>query len=174
MWRRGFLSELFTVYQLKSPGAATSYFSDVQRHAGIWGINQPFEHILDNKLTFWAFLKNFSKDIAPVLGLIQNNVLYSFVNLDDGTINIGLNDLNRLGNKLILKPLSASGGLGIALYEWRDNTHYLNGKYCTVAELSSAVANSQYIVCTFIEQAAYAAMIFHDTANTLRIFDALR
>ena len=169
MWRQGFLSESFTIYQLNSPDAAKSYFSDIRRHAGIWGINRPFENILDNKLVFWGFLKNFSSEIAPILGYVQQSTLYSFADLNNDAIILDMNSLRDLGKKLIIKPLSASGGLGIALYEWRDNTHHLNGEPCAPDKLLAAFTNGEYIVCKFINQAAYAARIFPDTANSIRI-----
>src|SRR3712207_1520989 len=50
MWRRGFLSESYIIYQLDRPEATEHYLSDYQRHAGFWGLNRPFEFILDNKL----------------------------------------------------------------------------------------------------------------------------
>jgi Sugar-transfer associated ATP-grasp len=169
MWRQGFLSESFTLYQLDSPDLARAYLSDLQRHAGIWGINEPFENILDNKLIFWGFLRNFSSEIAQVVGFIQRNAVYSFMDLHNDPIPIEMGSLNKLGYKLIVKPLSASGGLGIALYEWRDNAHYLNGERCTADKLLDAFAKGQYIVCTFVDQAAYAARIFPGTANSIRI-----
>src|SRR5918995_5539936 len=56
MWKRGFLSESFTIYQLRHPEEADNYISDYQRHARFWGLNRPYEFILDNKLAFWGFL----------------------------------------------------------------------------------------------------------------------
>jgi hypothetical protein len=169
MWRRGFLSESFTIYQLDRPVEAAKYLSDYQRHARFWELNRPFEFILDNKLAFWGLLRNFSPAIAEIDGLIHSGCFFPVVGDGDETRPVDITHLGKLGRPLVLKPLSASGGLGIAIYSNRDGRHHLNHVPCTADELRTALSGEDYVVCRFIEQAAYARRIFPDVANTIRV-----
>jgi hypothetical protein len=168
MWRRGFLSESFTIYRLGDPARAASYLSDYGRYARAWGINRPFEHVLNDKLVFWGLLRGFSPHIAPVAGLVRDGRLFRF--RPEGEVASNLADLGELGDRLVLKPISASGGRGILLYERDgDGRHRVNRASCTLDELRATVGRDGFLVCPFVEQAAYAARIFPEVANTVRV-----
>lgn len=171
MWRRGFLSESLTIYRLADPAQASPYLSDYRRYARAWGVNRPFEHVLDDKLVFWGLLSHLSPHVAPVTGLVRDGLLFRLgMGGPEGRGAEGLDALGGLGAKLVLKPLKASGGLGVAVYERRaDGRHLLDRAPVTPDGLRAAVGRGTFIVCPFVEQAAYARQIFPEVANTVRL-----
>lgn len=165
LWRRGMLSVSSILYRLDDPDRAPLYLSDYQRHVGTWGLNRPFEFILNNKLAFWGFMRNFSPAIAPLAGLLEDGRLQLFGRRPAG----GLESLGQAGAKLMLKPLSASGGSGVVVYEFVEGVHRLNYEPCTVDELGRVLGRGSFLVCPYLEQAEYARRIFPGVANTIRL-----
>jgi len=165
-WGQGFLSESAVIYQKNGPNHLRFYLSDFARYTKTGDIDQPFDDIMRNKLCFWGFMKNFSEQVSPALGVILRGKL---VHLGTSDTELPSSGLPRLRAKLILKPLSGSGGDGVITYEWRDGDHLVNSEPVTGDELLRRLGEEIYLVCPFVRQAEYASRIFPDVANTIRI-----
>lgn len=176
LWRTGFLSESATIYGSVEPARLGDYLSDWARFHKTGHLDRPFDAVLDDKLCFWAFMRNFSDRIASALGLVRDGRL---IRLDVGTgaapappapAVAGLARLAAPGSKLVLKPcVDGSGGAGVFVYERRDGAHVVNGVLVTPNDLGRRLGGGVWLVCAYVEQADYARTIFPDVANTIRV-----
>jgi hypothetical protein len=125
---------------------------------------------LDDKLYFWSLMRVLSERVAPVLGIVRDGRLVRIGRAGTETVAAGLLYLGGDEGKLVLKPCTGrSGGEGVFTYEWRDGTHLVNGDWADDDELLARFGDEVHIVSPYVRQAEYAAWIFPDVANTIRI-----
>ncbi|MGQ3413181.1 sugar-transfer associated ATP-grasp domain-containing protein [Natrinema sp. LN54] len=74
------------------------------------------------------------------------------------------------GERLVLKWFSGGGGNNVHFLERADGEYRFDGEPTGEAALAERLADLEhYLVCEFVEQADYAAELFPETANTLRV-----
>jgi hypothetical protein len=167
LWRRGFLSESGIIYNTQDPDRLSLYLSDFTRFLRTGELNCPFNAVLDDKLYFSSLLRSISDQVAPALGIVSKGKLSPLVAERVEPVARGL---RRLGSKLVLKPcMNTSSGNGVIIYEGADGGHRVNGKWINADDLLRRLGSEIYLVCPYVEQAEYAARIFPDVANTIRI-----
>ena len=193
LWRHGFLSKDGLAYGLTSENI-DQYLSDYERkRAGL--INGRWSVVNANKLVFHHMLERFNEHQMTVHGRTTRNRFIPVDDADSGkqsaTSRAGeskllagvvalrpewtqtaewLGEQLRTAGKLVLKPIYGGMGKGVFVCSWKNGTYYLDGEPKTRAEFESFVAELDgYLVCEYIEQAAYADELFPDASNTLRV-----
>jgi hypothetical protein len=164
--RRGFLSEAALLYGQSDPGALDDYLSDWARMERTADIDAPWLPILNDKLCFWGFMRNFTPHVAPVLGMVRQGRFLHLGTSRTEPLGTGLTGLNA---RTVIKPCTGSGGTGIIIHEWRDGSHRVDGRALGEGELERLLAGEIWLVCGFIEQAAYARTVFPGVTNTIRL-----
>lgn len=196
LWRHGFLSKDGIAYGL-TRNDHRQYLSNYEaRRAGL--INGRWSVVNANKLVFHRMLERFDEHRMTVYGRTRHGRFTPVDELagagtederthtpmqvsethSDGvpssaartTTTEWLDNRLRTGETLVLKPIYGGMGKGILVCSWADGTHYVNGTAKTPAEFDAVVSDlDNYLVCEFVEQAAYADEWFPDASNTLRI-----
>lgn len=79
-------------------------------------------------------------------------------------------DYLRTEGPLVLKPILGGMGKDVLLCSWTGESYEVNGESMPATEFDALVsALDEYVVCEFVEQAAYATELFADATNTVRI-----
>lgn len=164
--RAGFLSESGLLYEQSGHSDLKDYLTDWGRLERTARLDEPWVSILDDKLSFWGFMRNFSEHVAPVLGVVRGGRLVRLEATGSAPAAAGLAALR---TKLVLKPCSGSGGMGICVYAYHDGSHALDGEPLTDVALLDRLAGEIWLVCPFLEQAGYARAVFPAVTNTIRL-----
>jgi hypothetical protein len=164
--RRGFLSEAGLLYGQTDATMLKDYVSDWARMERTAEIDAPWLPILNDKLCFWGFMRNFTTHVAPVLGMVRHGRLLHLGSARTEPVAVGL---AALGTRTVVKPCIGSGGTGIIVHEWRDGAHWVGGERLTDRQLEARLAGEIWLVCAHIEQAAYARAVFPAVTSTIRM-----
>ena len=168
-WRHGFTTYSNAGYRLSAENVH-EFVSDYARYVKTPRINGPFLPMLNNKLAF-------SRLVASHGGPTPE--YYCFIG-DHGPIAIGdryrMRDADGIaaacmtGSRFIVKPCTGGGGVRVSLISSRDGRLTLNHREVTEAEFARFINSlSDAVVCEFIQQHEYAARIFPDSANSIRV-----
>ncbi len=192
LYRRGFLSTSGVLYDFASNDPA-AYLTDYQRFVGTKRINGHWNALIDNKLAFHRVLGEFPDHRPAVYGLLTDGRFHAFdpaserVTLTDGGLELEhspetmtgaptvtpidwVDETLSEGDRLVLKWFSGGGGNNVHFLERTDGEYLFDGEPMTESELAETLAGLEnYLVCEFVEQADYAAELFPDAANTLRV-----
>ncbi|WP_121742558.1 sugar-transfer associated ATP-grasp domain-containing protein [Natronorubrum halophilum] len=194
LWRRGFVSQSDAVYDLEE-STAQDYVSDYQRYVRTKKINGTWSVALSNKLLFHRVMQPFDDRRMTVYGMVRDGTYHSVdateshLPLTDGgssttaavgsggekapeTYDAGERVVDRLEdeNRLVLKWAHGGGGHNVLLCVNTDDGYRVNGDEYTEAELRSLVADlDEYLVCEFVAQSSFSAVLYPSTPNTLRI-----
>jgi len=194
LWRHGFFSYRDRVYDLDS-GSKDTYLSDYQRERTA-RINEPWSVAVDNKLFFHCLTGSFdvfNGHRTAVYGIVDEGRFHPIdgdARPDLVTTNGGTEALSEVltdrsatvdatswllesipdGEAVVLKPVASGGGNGVERYRRSGDAMLVDGERIGRAELRGRLADyDDTIVCEHVEQATYAADMFPETANTIRI-----
>ncbi|WP_312908605.1 sugar-transfer associated ATP-grasp domain-containing protein [Natronosalvus caseinilyticus] len=169
------------------------YLDDYQRYVRTGRINDHWSALIDNKLAFHEVLGKFASHRSTVHGLLKNGWFHAFDSSEtteiasDGGIKLErptdstvsrptrdpidwLDETLSDGEQLVLKWFSGGGGNNVHFLERTDGSYLYDGEPLTDNELARTLADLQdYLVCEFVEQDEYAAKLYSDTVNTLRV-----
>ena len=164
LWKRGFPSVAYFMYDFKN-NSSDDYLSHRARQLYGRSINGPVCDLLGNKLAFHLLFRNDYCDFLPIVfGTITRGRYTSMSG------NSALIDVLEHHNKIVLKPVRGSGGLGVNIVGIDNNKLVVNGKVFTIEMFNSLIKGlNGYIVTEYINQASYAYNIFPKSTNTLRI-----
>jgi hypothetical protein len=170
LWQHGFLAKAFVLYNLDKSNIQ-DYVSDYCRYVKTPLINREYAFLLNNKLAFSKILQKYTEDYLPedyclisdgvVTGLTGEEVLR---NCDDVLA------LCKKVTRVIIKPTSKGGGENVYLLKAGQEKFWLNTR-----EISSSAAQQflmgleDSLVCEYVQQHSYAAAIFPDAVNTIRL-----
>lgn len=194
LWRHGFFSYRDRVYDL-GPETYESYLSDLQRERTAV-INEPWSVAVNNKLFFYCLTDSFGVfdgHRTELYGIVEKGRFHSFddgdrpnlTTADGGTATLSesvpdrgstpdaaawLSESLDDGEELILKPVASGGGSDVERYGRSGDEITVNGERIGLTALRRKLADyDDTIACEYVEQAEYAAELFPNTANTIRI-----
>lgn len=168
LYRHGFLSSKDAIWDL-SAATVDDYLSDVD-YRGIGRIGGPGVDCLTNKLLFHLLVSRTHAELVPtVYGLIREGTVVPTAEFE-GPASID-ELLARLElESLVLKPVSAAKADGIRILDGQGGALRLDGRPIERDELvDSLTSDRDLLVMERVEQAAYAAAIYPDATNTIRI-----
>jgi hypothetical protein len=164
---RGFTVENLVHFEL-GKNNWKDYISQAERNK-LENVNHPF----------WADLLGTKVLFEKVFGGIINvpHIYWwsyggNCYELSDGSrISSILEVINNINQKIILKPSSsAGGGTGVHVLEKVKGCYYIDSEVVDVENLASKLCGyDNYIAVEFVEQHAYAEMIYPKTTNSIRI-----
>ncbi len=166
-WRRGFLGESSLLYELGSNDPRL-YVSDYARFVRSPMINFGGSNpVLNDKLLFHYAMQSLAAPVPRIYGIVQRGVTWidppASFDTSEGVIG-----LLRRGLELVLKPVDGGAGRGVYVISLEDGRMRMGG-----AEIDDAfvtrLLKSGTLIQQRVRQGAYAARIYPDTTNTLRI-----
>ena len=167
LWRHGFRSWSYALYELDR-NDPSHYLPDAAGLDAAY-INGEFcQRVMADKLLFSLLLKDHVQTPSS-LAVIDRGNLFS---LGERVI-VGVSsllDYCAVTNGVILKPNKGSKGRGVHGVKVEGKNVYLNGQAVQREALERLVSTLDvYLVVPWVEQAPYAAEVFPQSTNTLRI-----
>jgi hypothetical protein len=187
LWRHGFLSQADVIYDVDER-TRHQYLSAYQREL-TRPINGRWCAALENKLLFHRLLDSFDSHRSVVYGHLDRG---RFTPVDtpeteptargsdgspaavDATATADaatrVTDWLEATGRLVLKPVHGVSGNRIFVCSSVDGSYHINGEETSPAAFGELVSSlDEYLVCEFVEQADYAAELYPESANTLRV-----
>jgi len=163
---KGFTPNRGHYYDFKKYGYK-SYVTDSTRYLKTVFINYNNRDLLDDKYGCYLFLKQYTDSATPVYGLIDNGELFLLKPYATES------EMFASEKKFILKPRKGRGGDGVMLLEVKDDGFYINGKHRTsFIDIYKGLKN--YIINPFVQQHAYAAKIYPNSLNSIRLLSCIQ
>ncbi len=169
LWRQGLTTESGLLYDL-SDGRRKLYVSDwayLMRTPFINGVTNP---TLNDKVIFFHTMRSVGAPTATVHGLATPRGMAWFAGPPDGERDAvrGLRVLLERDGELVLKPADGGRGNRIAFLALADGGVTVNRERADDAALA-ALLTPGMLVCERLHQGAWAAGIFPDATNTMRL-----
>lgn len=167
MLRHGFLSSSYHLYDFDERRNYADYVSEFEKMAYTAHINGRTRTYLDDKFEFYAAMRSrgFGDALPELFGAIDGE--------REGVEDIDADRVLELldgGEKLVLKSATGAGGRGVYICESDGDEYLVNGDTVPASEVRSIVESVEgYLVTAFNEQAEYAADVFPDSPNTIRV-----
>jgi len=121
---------------------------------------------LHNKYTFQLLTEPHLPALPELYGIVDEGVFRPQATTEDDLLAV----LEQVG-QLVLKPARGGKGTGVDFLEWAEGELVLNGDRVAPSALRDRLAGlDEYLVTEFIQQHDYAAAIFPDATNTLRVY----
>lgn len=169
-WRLGFFGPSYTLYELETRDPR-DYLSDYEVLLRFPAVNDPFNPNVRNKLALSRALSLYGFRTPDVHGLLDRGLVRA---LDGSAATAPVMEwLERrlgIGERFVVKPAAEGQGRGI-MFVSRDASGFsVNGVAAPRAVLAGLLEPLRaYLVTEFIQQAPYAAAIYPDVANTVRV-----
>jgi hypothetical protein len=187
LYRHGFTSRSDALFDLDE-GNYREFVSDLQ-HERADDINEPWDAVVNNKLAFHLLFDGFSTHLPACYGVLDGGVLrrtspaataaaWEERTASEDEVAIETIDATAWVERyletteaLVLKPIYGQGGQDVLVCRREANDGYrVNGEVKTTAEFETLVDDlEEYLACEFVDQADYAADLYGDSTNTLRI-----
>lgn len=166
-WRLGFKSSSYVLYDLDANDPA-DYLPDVVMHH-THRLDEPFGRVLRDKLLLNAVLGAYVA-VPEVLAIVGKGRIFA-LRASHHVQNVrSLLAYCEANGGVILKPCQGNKGRGVASVEVKGAGIYLNGKRASLEDVERHVAKlNNYLVTGRVVQARYAAEIFPQSTNTLRV-----
>lgn len=168
LYRHGFLSSKDAIWEL-SDGRVDRYLSDLE-YRRLGRLGRPYGDGLDNKLLFHALLSGVDEPLLPTVhGLVRDG---RFVDLPWFECIGSVEELRERATDepLVCKPVTAAKGDGVRVLDWKGGTLRIDGNPVEPGDVRSALASDRDLLLTeHVTQAQYAAQIYPDTTNTVRM-----
>lgn len=168
LYFNGFLSSRGALWEI-SDDTVDQYLSDLA-YRNVDQITNPYEVGLQNKFIFHLILSRTHDSLLPdIYGLVRDG---RFVDLDHLS---GVGSLDRLLDHLedvpvVMKPVGAAKGDGIHVLDSTDGQFRVDGKPVSRVQLVETIRNGRdSVLQERVDQAAYAAAVFPEATNTIRI-----
>lgn len=170
LYRNGFLSEKGALWDL-SEDTVDEYLSDFQGRASVLGrIDGPYGVGLKNKVLYHLTVSRTHDELLPeVHGLVRDGEFVGTGRFD------GVESASQLlaileGERVVAKPTTAAKGDGVHVLDGRDDRFHMNGRPVTEGELVDHLTGGRdRILEAYVDQADYAAEIYPEAVNTVRI-----
>ncbi len=131
-------------------------------------INDPFNPMLDNKVTFYETIKSFCD--TPTLYAVKRAGRISGMEGLHICSSGELVELLRREGKYVLKPIVGCKGGGVFVIAYENGVYSSNGKELSENDLLSLLDKERdYLICAFAHQAEYLNEIYAGSANTIRM-----
>ncbi len=167
LYFRGFLPNRLEFYRFNENNWKY-YISDRQTFLTS-SINGDYGIIIDNKLLSSLVLRNVAP-IPDTWAVIRDR---NFSVAKTGKQH-DLKSLIRESGKAILKPTDKNGGKGIILLEFKNGVYFRDNQVTDGDQLDTLLPESgEFILTEYIQQGKYAADLYPDTVNTIRMLTML-
>lgn len=167
-WRKGFkeTSKSFFDAAHKAQGTYQDYIPDAAYRTLSLTNGMMSRTLLNNKLLFEKVVGQYVP-VPPTLALIERGELFA---PPDGAIQSFDALLEYIRTQPVaLKPVEGAKGKGVYNLSWRA-IPLLNGSPMQLDELNTLISRlDYYLVVPWIQQANYAAVVFPDSGNCLRL-----
>jgi hypothetical protein len=121
---------------------------------------------LHNKYTFQSMTGPYLPAVPELYGIVDEGVFRPCETTENDLLAV----LEQVG-QLVLKPARGGKGTGVHFLERTEAGLTLNGDRVTQSTIRDRLAGlDEYLVTEFVHQHDYAATIFPDATNTLRIY----
>ena len=178
-YRNGFLSKSAALYDFDTYDRK-DYLTDLERQRTAYINEHQFSGYLTNKLGFHWAMQGLDDHRCEVYGVIDGGRFHPLADITkegrrespDTSVDAAEYVFNHVesGDDLIVKPCDKSGGKGVRRYGFNGEKYHINGTDTTADKLSAEVAGlDATLVMEHVEQADYAANLFPDSANTIRV-----
>lgn len=169
MLRHGFLSSSYHLYDFEGRRNYGDYVSEYEKMAYTAHINGRTRTYLDDKFEFYAAMRSrgFGDRLPELFGAIDGG--------REDVEDVGADRVLELldgGESLVLKGATGAGGSGVYICEAAegDGEYVVNGDAASASAVRSVVSSVEgYLVTEYNEQADYAAAVFPDSPNTVRV-----
>lgn len=165
----GFLTESAVSYGLTRENIS-QYMPDAARFLRTPKINGPFAEALNNKIVFSRIVASYGVDVPEYYAIIRGG---SFTPIGSRHAFRRPSDVVEAcvaGGAFIVKPASGGRGYGVRSLTGDDGRLRLDGRATTEGEMLSALdAVGDGVVCGMIRQHPFAAEIFPDSTNSMRV-----
>ncbi|WP_254530910.1 sugar-transfer associated ATP-grasp domain-containing protein [Natrinema gelatinilyticum] len=193
LYQHGFLRKSGVIYslELNDPG---EYLTDYQRFVRTKWINgRHWNALLDNKLAFHRLLGEFPDHRPTVYGLLTDGRFHAVAptegrpQLADGGLELKqssasttsrpttepidwITDTLSDGDRIVVKRVRGSGGDNVHFVARADDEYVFDGTRMSELALAKTLSDfEEYLICEYVDQADYAAELFPETTNTIRI-----
>lgn len=160
MWYHGFLPKSYALYDVDAHGPG-AYVSDLDERFG-WDINEPHEAYLNDKVRFHDLLeeRGFGEYLPHRFGTLEAGTVAG----DD------LLALLRDEGRLVVKDRTGAMGEAVHILEVVADGYAIDGRPCSREAIRAHIDDLDgYLVTAYVRQGAYAASLYPDAPNTLRI-----
>jgi len=169
-WRRGFKATSKTFFSLAhgASGSYAEYMPDAAFRPLASTNGRMARAILNDKLLFERVLGRYVP-VPTTLALIERGAVFSVS--PDGPIR-GVDDLLEYAqtHPLVLKPALGAKGKGVLCLRGNANSVCLDGAPVNKVEVAELISRlDDYLVTPWVEQATYAAEVFPEAGNSLRL-----
>lgn len=166
---QGFNSQANVIYDFKNH-QSSEYVTDYQRRqAGC--INQPWIHLLNDKLAFYHLLSEFPDHRPSLYGVLNEGVLHRVDKA--GVTTDPFHWLRRRltsDDRIVLKPVAGTAGIGVTVLSYKDDVFLSNDTAISEEELRKEVETAtETLVCGHVNQADYSDDLYPLSANSIRI-----
>lgn len=168
MWSRGFLSEAYLLHSFRV-NRPEEYVTDLVRLRKACRFNGYFAIMLMDKLYLAKMLAGFGEHLPAVYGLIRNRRWHRLDGGADEPVD-AVADLCRARGAVVIKPIVGMRGENVWIARANGEGLLLNRAMYSRGEFVGRVAEMDgYLATEFVRQHAYAASIYPDATNTVRV-----
>ncbi|WP_336343247.1 sugar-transfer associated ATP-grasp domain-containing protein [Halalkalicoccus ordinarius] len=165
LWRRGFLSHGYEFYSLDENDPA-DFMSHYQHRRVASRVNRHASDLLDHKIIFQRYMGGEHEDVLPDLrGYVHDGVVHQ----PDGEKRSFRDWVTSQSTGFVVKRSLGGQGSYVYVVNVTDDELEVNRGVKNAGELADEVESGDWIITDLIEQADYAAEIFPDSVNTLRL-----
>jgi hypothetical protein len=166
MWRRGFLSEKFVLYNL-SQNNWMEFLSDYHARQQKW-VNDPYTVVLDNKLIFHNVVRKAIR-VPKNYALIKKGGIYP-INRERVITNFDQLVEYIKEKPIVLKPVSGGGGKNVLLIDHQNGWLACNKIPSDEQKLKERIESmDEMLITEFIEQGRFPKSLYPESSNTMRI-----
>lgn len=161
MWKHGFLSEKYVLYQLdKYP--PNQFLSDYHTSMSRW-INEPFNALLTNKYIFASLVGKHIR-VPETFGFISKGIYHQDTR--------EIENLIEHEKAFVIKPVDGGGGKGVRVIKKINSGEFLVNETeiknrVQLTELIKDLDN--YLITEFIEQGTFQRTLNPESINTMRV-----
>ena len=131
-------------------------------------INDPYSHMLNNKVVFAEMIKGFCP--TPELFAVKKDGRIAGMNGREIFSHADLIQLLKEEGSFVVKPVNIGKGLGVHIVKYNGGEILDNGKSVSNDELIETLKKSKsWLICAFAKQAEYLDEIYPGSANTIRM-----
>jgi hypothetical protein len=126
--------------------------------------------MLANKLVASLLMKHFGMPTPDLYGVIRQGRFYPIA---EGQVRIAADFLAQYaepGQRIALKPIAGNHGNGFISVESLETRYKLNAEDISLQDLVEVISGlDDYIATEFVQQGEYAAGLYPETTNTIRL-----
>jgi len=168
-WRRGFLQQTWLLYDMDHNDPA-NYVPDLVQRFRSPRLNGVTGQHLTDKYTFTLLMDRFGLTYPALHAVVRHGRILPQKEAPPADPGRYLRRLLRQHPRLVLKPLWACKGRGIAFVEERAGEYRINGRPAPFADVAALTGQlDDYVITDFVSQAAYATGMYPHTPNSIRI-----